>query len=65
MYKRQVDNCYGEFTELAEPTMLGADLAAGSLIKNPGGGLSLIHIYMCIRDSRWPGCSTARGFMFL
>lgn len=34
------DNCYGEFTELAEPTMLGADLAAGSLIKNPGGGLA-------------------------
>lgn len=35
-----VDNCYGECTELAEPTMLGADLAAGSLIKNPGGGLA-------------------------
>ena len=35
-----VDNCYGEFTELTEPTMLGADLAAGSLIKNPGGGLA-------------------------
>lgn len=35
-----VDNCYGEFTEEAEPTMLGADLAAGSLIKNPGGGLA-------------------------
>ena len=35
-----IDNCYGEFTELAEPTMLGADLAAGSLIKNPGGGLA-------------------------
>ena len=35
-----VDNCYGEFTEEVEPTMLGADLAAGSLIKNPGGGLA-------------------------
>ena len=35
-----VDNCYGEFTEVVEPTMLGADLAAGSLIKNPGGGLA-------------------------
>lgn len=35
-----VDNCYGEFTETEEPTMLGADLAAGSLIKNPGGGLA-------------------------
>lgn len=35
-----VDNCYGEFVEEAEPTALGADLAAGSLIKNPGGGLA-------------------------
>ena len=35
-----VDNCYGEFTETEEPTMLGADLAAGSLIKNPGGALA-------------------------
>ncbi len=33
-----VDNCYGEFVERKEPTALGADLAAGSLIKNPGGG---------------------------
>lgn len=35
-----VDNCYGEFTELLEPTMVGVDLMAGSLIKNPGGGLA-------------------------
>lgn len=35
-----VDNCYGEFTELQEPTDVGADLMAGSLIKNPGGGLA-------------------------
>ena len=35
-----VDNCYGEFTELCEPVELGADLCAGSLIKNPGGGLA-------------------------
>jgi len=35
-----VDNCYGEFTETEEPTQIGADLAAGSLIKNPGGGLA-------------------------
>ncbi|OXM87918.1 aminotransferase class I/II-fold pyridoxal phosphate-dependent enzyme [Paenibacillus rigui] len=35
-----VDNCYGEFTELHEPTEVGADLIAGSLIKNPGGGLA-------------------------
>jgi len=34
-----VDNCYGEFVETQEPCMLGADLCAGSLIKNPGGGL--------------------------
>lgn len=32
-----VDNCYGEFTDLLEPTAVGADLMAGSLIKNPGG----------------------------
>lgn len=35
-----VDNCYGEFTEEMEPTQVGADLCAGSLIKNPGGGLA-------------------------
>jgi cystathionine beta-lyase family protein involved in aluminum resistance len=35
-----VDNCYGEFTETAEPTAVGADLIAGSLIKNPGGGIA-------------------------
>lgn len=36
-----VDNCYGEFTEKIEPTDVGADIMAGSLIKNPGGGLAL------------------------
>ncbi|WP_066635601.1 methionine gamma-lyase family protein [Desulfolucanica intricata] len=35
-----VDNCYGEFVETIEPCNVGADLAAGSLIKNPGGGLA-------------------------
>ncbi|MGE4548508.1 MAG: aminotransferase class I/II-fold pyridoxal phosphate-dependent enzyme [Intestinibacillus sp.] len=35
-----VDNCYGEFVETIEPTQIGADLIAGSLIKNPGGGLA-------------------------
>lgn len=35
-----VDNCYGEFTALKEPTEYGVDLMAGSLIKNPGGGLA-------------------------
>lgn len=35
-----VDNCYGEFVEEMEPTEVGADIIAGSLIKNPGGGLA-------------------------
>lgn len=35
-----VDNCYGEFTELLEPTQVDVDLMAGSLIKNPGGGIA-------------------------
>ena len=35
-----VDNCYGEFAEISEPTGHGADLVVGSLIKNPGGGLA-------------------------
>jgi len=35
-----VDNCYGEFVEATEPTAQGADVIAGSLIKNPGGGLA-------------------------
>ena len=35
-----VDNCYGEFVEKREPTEVGADLMAGSLIKNPGGGIA-------------------------
>ncbi len=35
-----VDNCYGEFTDVIEPTHVGADIIAGSLIKNPGGGLA-------------------------
>ncbi|MBO8162595.1 MAG: methionine gamma-lyase family protein [Brevibacillus sp.] len=34
-----VDNCYGEFTEKQEPLQVGADIMAGSLIKNPGGGI--------------------------
>lgn len=36
-----VDNCYGEFLEFKEPTDVGADIMAGSLIKNPGGGIAL------------------------
>ena len=38
---RMVDNCYGEFLHTYEPTQVGADIIAGSLIKNPGGGLAL------------------------
>jgi cystathionine beta-lyase family protein involved in aluminum resistance len=41
-----VDNCYGEFVEDSEPTSCGADLMAGSLIKNPGGGLALTGGYV-------------------
>lgn len=35
-----VDNCYGEYVEKLEPTQVGADIIAGSLIKNPGGGIA-------------------------
>ena len=35
-----VDNCYGEFTQTAEPVAFGADIMAGSFIKNPGGGIT-------------------------
>lgn len=42
-----VDNCYGEFVQDKEPTDYGADLIAGSLIKNPGGGLAPIGGYIC------------------
>lgn len=45
-----VDNCYGEFTEVAEPSMVGADVVVGSLIKNPGGGLSPIGGYAVGRE---------------
>lgn len=41
-----VDNCYGEFVEEREPIEAGADLIAGSLIKNPGGGLAKIGGYI-------------------
>lgn len=41
-----VDNCYGEFLDITEPTQLGADVMAGSLIKNPGGGLALTGGYI-------------------
>ncbi|MEG1584174.1 MAG: methionine gamma-lyase family protein, partial [Anaerovorax sp.] len=44
-----VDNCYGEFLGIAEPTEAGADVVAGSLIKNPGGGLALTGGYIAGR----------------
>ena len=42
-----VDNCYGEFTEIIEPSDVGADMIVGSLIKNPGGGLAPTGGYIC------------------
>ena len=41
-----VDNCYGEFVEIIEPSDVGADMVVGSLIKNPGGGLAPIGGYI-------------------
>jgi len=41
-----VDNCYGEFVDVIEPTDVGADMAVGSLIKNPGGGLAPLGGYI-------------------
>lgn len=45
-----VDNCYGEFVCETEPTQVGADLIAGSLIKNPGGGLAPTGGYVAGRE---------------
>lgn len=44
------DNCYGEFLDIKEPTNVGIDVMAGSLIKNPGGGLALTGGYVCGRS---------------
>ena len=41
-----VDNCYGEYTELTEPSQVGADMVVGSLIKNPGGGIAPVGGYI-------------------
>ena len=65
-----VDNCYGEFTERTEPTNHGADLVAGSLIKNPGAGIvpsggyvagraDLVHACACRFTA--PGIGAAGG----
>ena len=45
-----VDNCYGEFVETTEPGNAGADIFAGSLIKNPGGGLAPTGGYVAGRE---------------
>lgn len=52
-----VDNCYGEFVETKEPTMVGADLCVGSLIKNPGGGLAPIGGYIVGKKDYIENCA--------
>ncbi len=52
-----VDNCYGEFVELVEPTQVGADLVVGSLIKNPGGGLAATGGYLAGRQDLIDGAA--------
>lgn len=61
-----VDNCYGEFTEVREPSDVGADLVVGSLIKNPGGGLAPIGGYLagkreCIENAAYRLTSPGLG----
>lgn len=52
-----VDNCYGEFIEEMEPCHVGADLMAGSLIKNPGGGLAKTGGYIVGKKELVEACS--------
>ena len=52
-----VDNCYGEFTEIIEPSDVGADMIVGSLIKNPGGGLAPTGGYICGRADLIERCA--------
>lgn len=68
-----VDNCYGEFTQTLEPTDVGADLIAGSLIKNPGGGIVEAGGYVAGREDlielvasalTAPGIACEGGAMF-
>lgn len=61
-----VDNCYGEFVERIEPTDVGADMAVGSLIKNPGGGLAPIGGYIagkkeCVENAAYRLTSPGLG----
>ena len=68
-----VDNCYGEFVDTKEPLEAGADLIAGSLIKNPGGGLVEAGGYIagkakfvdkCANRLTAPGIGSEGGAMF-
>lgn len=52
-----VDNCYGEFVERTEPVSHGADIIAGSLIKNPGGGIAKCGGYIAGRADLVEKCS--------
>lgn len=68
-----VDNCYGEFLNKLEPTDVGADIMAGSLIKNPGGGLAISGGYIVGKEElihlvsqrlTSPGIGKEQGLMF-
>lgn len=52
-----VDNCYGEFVEIIEPSDVGADMIVGSLIKNPGGGLAPIGGYIAGKEELIENCA--------
>ena len=52
-----VDNCYGEFLDYFEPTDVGVDIMAGSLIKNPGGGLAITGGYIVGKKNLVERCS--------
>lgn len=52
-----LDNCYGEFIEKKQPLAVGVDLIAGSLIKNPGGGISPTGGYIAGRKDLVEECS--------
>lgn len=68
-----IDNCYGEFMDYKEPTEVGADIMAGSLIKNPGGGFAITGGYIVGRNDlveavsyrmTSPGIGKECGLMF-
>ncbi|MFQ9998515.1 MAG: aminotransferase class I/II-fold pyridoxal phosphate-dependent enzyme [Anaerococcus obesiensis] len=68
-----VDNCYGEFTEIKEPVEIGADIIAGSLIKNLGGGIAITGGYIsgkkdlieyCANTLTAPGIGKDEGLSF-